>query len=202
MTIPSHLDVVKRARALYNDRSGTDRAHAICAYVAWELRNEPEGAWGRYVKADGATLSADVIACLVPAEPLVYTYDILGDSEGAATPQWAPTTPTGRGERSRWRAPVVPPSPTPQPEPEPEPPPAGDYVTRSEFALYQRAVTQRFEALESRVALLEVEPSGITLDEAIQGVVGAVVVDHHETGRASWPPHRHGVDFGVPLKRK
>ena len=203
MSIPNHLDVVKRARAVYNDRSGTDRAHAICAFVTWELRVQPEGSWGRFLKGDGVTLSADVIGLRVTNQTWVDTYDILGDSEGAAVPQWGPTTPTGRGDLTRWRAAVPPPDPSPQPPtPEPEPPPTGDYVTRAEFDRYRLAQEARLHALEERVALLEVAPDGITLDEAVQAVVDGVVVDQHETGRASWPPHRHGIDPGVALKRK
>ena len=104
MSIQSHLDTVQAARHRYDNLSGGARAQAICAFVVWEHRAE---GWGRFKKGDG-TLSADVIALKVPGEATVHTFDVLGDSENAATPQFGPTQPTGRGDLARWVAPVRP----------------------------------------------------------------------------------------------
>ena len=215
MSIPNHLDVVQRGRALYNDRTGVDRAHAICAFVTWELRSEPEGSWGRFAKGDG-TLSADVIGLRVANQSYVDTYDILEDSEGRAAPQWGPTQPTGKGDLSRWRAASPPPDPNPYPDPGPDPepeppdplPPDGStYITRAEFDTYTHGVDQelmriraRMKAQDDRITALEHAP--VSTVAAVDAVLAEVVVDFHETGRASWPAHRHGVDAGVSLKRK
>jgi hypothetical protein len=105
VSIPNHLGLVQAAREEYAFLSGLKRGHAICARVVWTLRDE---GWGRFRKGDG-TLSADVIALADRAEEAgsqVYTFDILADVEGECVPQWGPTQPTGRGELSRWVAPV------------------------------------------------------------------------------------------------
>jgi hypothetical protein len=49
-----------------------------------------------------------VIALKVAGETQVHTFDILGDSENAARPQFGPTEPTGRGDLARWVEPVRP----------------------------------------------------------------------------------------------
>ena len=119
MSIQSRLETVKAARQRYDHLAGVARAQAICAFVVWEHRAE---GWGRFKKRDG-TLSADVIALKVGGETQVHTFDILGDSENAARPQFGPTEPTGRGDLARWVEPVrpfdVPEPPVPVPVPVP-----------------------------------------------------------------------------------
>jgi hypothetical protein len=120
VSIPNHIGLVQAARTEYANLSGLARGHAICARVVWTLRDE---GWGRFIKGDGS-YSADVIALKVAGDGQVYTFDILADVEGEATPQWGPTQPTGRGDLFRWKAPVPveePPS-WPPPEPPVEPP--------------------------------------------------------------------------------
>ena len=113
--------------------SGEERAYHIVNQVAWDLRADGAGTFYKPSGANYKERSIDVIIY----KPGGETYDILGDAEGIAKPQWTRTKPTGFGDVSKWRAAVPPlvvdpePVPEPEPEPEPEPPPTGDYITRA-----------------------------------------------------------------------
>lgn len=120
--IPDHKNVVVAARAKYNAMpAGVARGGTITNQVAWDLR--AEGA-GTYYKPSGDNYkqrSIDVIIYKTqPGDPAGkgQTFDILGDAEGAAKPQWSRTQPTGYGDIGLWRAPVqpeIPPDPTEPP---------------------------------------------------------------------------------------
>lgn len=152
MPIPNHLDVVKRWRAVYGFLSGTERAFQVCNGVAWELRAE---GCGLYAKPSGPHgVSQDVLIFKPGAE----TFDVLRDAEGAATPQWSRTTPSGFGDLTRWRAATEPVLPGPQPPdppdpPNPEPPPAYD---DTELRLRIGTLELRLQALEQHVSTLSV----------------------------------------------
>jgi hypothetical protein len=129
VSIPNGLNHVKAARAKYASKSGNERAFLICNYVAWQMRNDGAGC---FYKSSGNHYRGASIDVLI-FKPHGYTFDILGDAEGDARPQWSATQPTGRGDVKRWLAPVdpatfdptppLPEPPTPQPPtPEPEPP--------------------------------------------------------------------------------
>ena len=153
------LETVQAARHRYDHLSGIARAHAVCAFVVWEHRAE---GWGRFKKGDG-TLSADVIALKLPGEATVHTFDVLGDSEKAATPQFGPTQPTGRGELARWVAPV-------RPFDVPEPPPVA--VTEHTTAAPQdlAALQAEVAALRSQLDALAARPV-LDLDTVLNAVV-------------------------------
>jgi hypothetical protein len=102
-TIPNHIDIVKAARARYEELQGPERAHRIVNAVAWELRDE--GA-GLFLKTGGtrfADRSLDIIIFQTGE-----TFDVLKDAEGKAEPAWSRTRPTGMGDPQKWRAPVDP----------------------------------------------------------------------------------------------
>ena len=102
-TIPTHLDVVKAARARYDSLTGPERAHRIVNAVAWELRDEGAGLFLKTGGARFADRSIDVII-FKGGE----TFDVLRDAEGKAEPAWGRTKPTGMGDNKKWRAPVDP----------------------------------------------------------------------------------------------
>jgi hypothetical protein len=193
MSIQSRLETVKAARQRYDHLAGVARAQAICAFVVWEHRAE---GWGRFNKRDG-TLSADVIALKVAGETQVHTFDILGDSENAARPQFGPTEPTGRGDLARWVEPVrpfdVPEPPVPVPVPVPVPQPTAPL----DIAALQAEVA----ALRSRLDALAAGP-GLDLDPVLNAVVDQIVVSDAETTQATLGlSHSHGVG-GLTLRRR
>ena len=205
MAVPNHQATVESVRQKYLGCPSKNACVEICNEVAWIHRAEGFGIAEKTsgtlgTRHDGQTASIDGLVYRPPQGGPENFIDILFSADATAPPcaraQWIVHETNIR----KFIPPIAP--QTAPPTPEPEPPPTGDYVTQAQFAAYRQAIDQRFQVLESRVTLLEVEPSGPTLDEAIQAVVDGVVVDFHETGRASWPPHRHGVDIGVALKRK
>ena len=189
MSIQSRLETVKAARQRYDHLAGVARAHAICAFVVWEHRAD---GWGRFKKRDG-TLSADVIALKVAGETQVHTFDILGDSENAARPQFGPTEPTGRGDLARWVEPVRPfdvdeplvPVPVPQP------------TAPQDIAALQAEVA----ALRSRLDALAAG-AGLDLDTLLNAIIDQIVVSDAETTEATLGlSHSHGVR-GLTLRRR
>lgn len=122
VTIPNHVDVVKKWRAVYKDLAGPERAGRIVNAVAWDLRGEGAGTFFKDAGDNWNHRSMDVIIY----KPGGETFDILGDAEGNANPGWARTKPTGFGAISKWRAAVEP--ELGPPEPPPPPPPPSDEV--------------------------------------------------------------------------
>jgi hypothetical protein len=185
MSIQSHLETVKAARQRYDNLAGVARAHAICAFVVWEHRAE---GWGRFKKGDG-TLSPDVIALKVAGETQVHTFDILGDSENAATPQFGPTQPTGRGDLARWVAPVRP-------------------VDVDEVPVPLPVASQDIAALQAEVAALRADLNALAarpmldLDTVLNAVVDQIGVSDGQTTQET-PGLSHGHDVrGLTLKRR
>ena len=127
MPIPNHKDVVTAARAKYAHLTGTERAYYIVNQVAWDLRLEGAGSFfknsGTHYNGPYGPRSIDIVIYKHRAEDPAgkgATFDILGDAEGSAVPQWGRTSPTGFGDVTVWRAPV-------EPEGEPEPPPPANH---------------------------------------------------------------------------
>lgn len=102
--IPNHLSTVTAARNKYSDLSGPKRAYCIVTQVAWDLRSE--GA-GTFFKSSGTQYNERSIDVII-YKPNRETFDILGDAEGEAKPQWRRTEPTGFGDIKLWREPVSP----------------------------------------------------------------------------------------------
>lgn len=128
MPIPDHKSVVVAARAKYAHLSGPERAYHIVNQVAWDLRAEGAGSYfknsGTHFSGPYGPRSIDILIYKNrPGDPAGKgaTFDILGDAEDKAVPQWVRTTPTGYGDVGVWRAPV-----TPEEAPTP-PPPSTDY---------------------------------------------------------------------------
>lgn len=117
--IPNHLDVVQRARVKYASLSGVERAGKIVNQVAWDLKAEGAGAYAKTSGTNYQGRSVDIIIY----KPGGETFDILGDAEGNADPQWGRTTPTGLGDVNLWRA-ATDPGGVIEPPP-PPPPPTG-----------------------------------------------------------------------------
>lgn len=113
VAIPNHLDVVKAARVKYNSLSGAERAGNIVNQVAWDLRGEGAGTFYKNSGDNYNDRSLDVIIY----KPNGETFDILGDAEGAANPQWGRTQPTGFGDVAKWRAATDPGDSIPEPGP-------------------------------------------------------------------------------------
>jgi hypothetical protein len=130
--IPDHKDVVTRARAKYSQvRPSPERGYRITNQVAWDLRGE--GA-GMFYKSSGNQFNQRSIDVVIyktrEGDPSGkgQTFDVLGDAEGDARPQWARTTPTGYGDTKNWR-PAIDPGDAPAPiPPDPTPPPPGDHT--------------------------------------------------------------------------
>lgn len=179
MAIPNHIETVRKWRAVYAGLSGPERAYQIVNGVAWDLGGE---GCGLYAKENGPHgVSQDVVIFRPEGE----TFDILGDAEGQAKPQWSRTQPTGFGDLSRFRPATEPqiPGPGPGPEPPPPPPPpTGDHEARIQ------ALERRCNDLET--TLLE-ETAERMLLERKMGTLRAV----GETSRA-WG-HGHSVDVPV-----
>jgi hypothetical protein len=148
VSIPNGLNHVKAGRAKYASKSGNERAFLICNYVAWQMRNEGAGC---FYKSSGNHYRGASIDVLI-FKPHGYTFDILGDAEGEARPQWSATEPTGRGDIRKWLAPVDPATldpkpPTPQPTPTPEPDPPASINVKAELT----AIRDRINVLLSKI---------------------------------------------------
>jgi hypothetical protein len=149
MPIPNHRDVVERWRAVFDALAGDERAYQIVNAVAYELANE---GCGVYAKPNGPHgVSQDVVIF----KPNAETFDILGDAEGEARPQWSRTAPTGFGDLSRWRAAVRPDVPGTPPEeppgPDPQPTPCDlQPVLEALVALTEKLATLEREVVASR----------------------------------------------------
>jgi len=119
--IPNHKDVVEKMRLKYNSMpAGPERGYTITNATAWELRAEGAGTFFKDSGTQFNNRSIDILIYKHQADDPAgkgKTFDILGDAEGRATPQWARTNPTGFGDERVWRAPVEPPNPNPDPEP-------------------------------------------------------------------------------------
>lgn len=131
MAIPDHKDVVVAARAKYASLPPSEeRAAKITEQVAWDLRGE--GAGGFY-KPSGTNVlerSIDVIIYKHRAgDPAGKgaSFDILGDAEGKATPQWTRTQTTGWADEKNWREPRKPSDVVVPPPVDPPPPSGTDY---------------------------------------------------------------------------
>lgn len=156
VAIPNHKDVVERARAKYASYSGPQRAYLICNQVAWDLRGEGAG----HLFKDSGSEYNDRSLDIIIYKPNGETFDILGDAEGQARPQWSRTQPTGFGNPIDWRAAVDPASivqPGPGPGPEPEPPPTGVCKFQSEPCKFTPDVVlaQRLEEVLQRLERIE-----------------------------------------------
>lgn len=122
VAIPNHLDVVKAARQKYAAESGIKRAGLITNQVAWDLRSEGAGLLAKTSGDNYQGKSADTIIY----KPGGETFDILGNGEGSADPQWTRTQPTGFGDVSKWVAasePAGTSNPPPPVDPPVDPPP-------------------------------------------------------------------------------
>lgn len=145
MPIPNHLDVVKAARAKYASLSGPARAGAIVNQVAWDLRGE--GA-GTYYKPAGDNFNARSLDVIIyqhrDGDPAGKgaTFDILGDAEGNANPQWSRTSPTGYGDSDKWRNATDPGGSQP-----PDPPPPDPNNTKARLEDVQRQLAGALEDL-------------------------------------------------------
>ncbi len=146
--IPNHKSTVEAARRRYQTLpAGPERAYRIVNAVAWELR--AEGA-GMFYKKSGTNYKERSIDIVMYRDG--HTFDVLGDAEGAARPQWSATSPTGRGDPKNWRAPTAPDSPeppAPPPAPLPTTPPPTDPSTQL------TALQSAFSALAARVTALD-----------------------------------------------
>lgn len=100
-TLPNQLAVVEAARVTYDAYTGIERAGRITNHVAWELRNQGVGLVFKNFGNQYRDRSIDVIM----VSPGGDAYDILGDAEGDANPQWSNIAPI---DIDRWRAPVDP----------------------------------------------------------------------------------------------
>src|SRR5215203_2430378 len=102
--IPDHKNVVVNARAIYKALAGRNRAYCIVNKTAWDLRNEGAGTFFKTGESSYLDRSSDIIIY----KPNRETFDILGDAEGVATPQWGRTSPSGFGPIANWRESVDP----------------------------------------------------------------------------------------------
>lgn len=112
-TIPNHIDIVQRARSKYGESIGKERAYRIVNQVAWDLRNEGAGTFYKPSGDNYNERSLDIIIY----KPNGETFDILGDAEKEANPQWARTKPSGFGDLSKWRVATDPGNQEPPPPP-------------------------------------------------------------------------------------
>jgi hypothetical protein len=173
VSIPNLKYLVTEARAKYANLTGEERAYRIVNQVAWDARQRENLRAGLFYKPGGtnfAERSIDVVMILPGGE----TFDVLGDAEGDAEPRWAPTTPTGKGDIQKWRAPVdptlleppppvVPPvthPPTVPTEPEPEqeeeaPVVVPPTVPATENAQILANILSALDGLSKRVLALE-----------------------------------------------
>lgn len=103
-TIPNHKATVTAARATYNHLSGRQRAYCVVNKVSYDLRAENFGTFYKTGDNSYAQRSSDVII----VKPGGETFDILGDAEGSAVPQWGRTSPSGFGPVANWRIPADP----------------------------------------------------------------------------------------------
>jgi hypothetical protein len=138
------------------------------------------------------------------------TFDVLGDAEGDARPQWAPTEPTGRGDIAKWRAPVdpalleppppvVPPvthPPTVPTEPEPPPVVVPPTVPAPDNAAILANVLSALAKLTDRVQALEKHTeTHSAIDARLDKLEAAPYVVHGQTGRTLG--HTHSIILGV-----
>jgi hypothetical protein len=176
VAIPNHKDTVTAARKAYAGLpAGRLRAYCIVNRTAWDLRLDGVGLFYKTGDNGYAGRSSDVVIY----KPRGETFDILGDAEGAAVPQWGRTKPTGFGDVAMWRAPqdpatvtvcgAVAPPPDPDPTPTPDLTPRVEALERQVSALLvavrdlQAALAANGEAdaaLAQRVTALEQAPSG------------------------------------------
>jgi hypothetical protein len=171
VSIPNLKYLVVEARQRYAHLAGPQRAYRIVNAVCWEASKRENLRAGLFYKPRGtnyAERSLDVVMILPGGE----TFDVLGDAENEARPQWAPTEPTGHGDVDRWRKPVDPASLEPPPpvvppvvhpptvptEPDPEPdvpvvtPPV---VPATENAAILGNILSALDDVSKRVAALE-----------------------------------------------
>ncbi len=149
-SIPNHIETVKTARKTYAGLpAGRLRAYCIVNRVAWDLRGDGVGLFFKEGENGYNSRSSDVVIY----KPRGETFDILGDAEGAAVPQWGRTQPTGFGDVALWRAPQDPATVAVcgkvDPPVEPEQPPATDLTGRVE------ALERQVKALASSVTALQ-----------------------------------------------
>jgi hypothetical protein len=180
--IPNHLPTVKAARALYTSLNGPLRAYCIVNKTAWDLRSEGAGSFFKDSGSAYLQRSLDIVIY----KPAGETFDILGDSENTATPQWGRTSPTGFGDVAKWRAPIDPATlsicgailPPVEPPVEPPVPPTSDLAK----------LTVRVTALEQQVTQLTNRV--LSLEQQQYRVKGNTVI--------AWG-HSHAVDMPVTI---
>jgi len=144
MSIPNHLDVVQAARNKFADLSGPQRANAIVNEVAYQLR--AEGA-GTFYKPSGSNYNERSLDIII-FKPDGETFDVLGNAEGDARPQWSRSEPTGFGDVTNWREGVPVQVVEPPPPPPPPPPPVDPGVNvKAELT----AIRDRINALLARL---------------------------------------------------
>jgi hypothetical protein len=129
----NHLAEVKVARNEFAGYPASVERGGRITNRAAILINESLGIveYGLLAKTSGTNWNGYSIDCLMKRTG--ETWDVLGDAEGAAVPQWARTTPSGMSDPAKWRAPVVDtggPLPPPE-EPPPTSPPYDDTELRA-----------------------------------------------------------------------
>jgi hypothetical protein len=214
VSIPNLKYLVVEARAKYAHLSGEERAYRVVNQVAWDARQRENLRAGLFYKPSGtnfAERSIDVVMILPGGE----TFDVLGDAENDAVPQWRPTEPTGKGDVQKWRAPVdpklleppppvVPPVTHPptvptEPEPEPEPPPVvavPPTVPAPENAQILANILSALADVTGRVKALEAHTETHTaIDARLDALEAAPYVVQGETGRTFG--HTHTINIGV-----
>jgi hypothetical protein len=108
-----YKNLVAEERANYGTPLGIENAWRICNAVALRLRQMTgDQRWGLHRKAGN---NFDGYAVDIVAYNGGFMFDVLGDSEGAGTPQWNQSDPT-----TDWAPPV---GDVPQPGPDPDPTP-------------------------------------------------------------------------------
>lgn len=125
--MPDHLAYVRQAREEYDHVPASVERGWLVTNRACELCGEN---FGLLSKPSGTNWNGYSIDCLMRATG--ETWDVLGDAEGIARPQWTRTTPTGMTAPSKWRPHVATTPPPTEPPPEPSPDDLEARVTRLE----------------------------------------------------------------------
>jgi hypothetical protein len=208
--IPNLKNLVVAARAKYASESGPKRAYLIVNQVCIDAQKEGLRA-GLLYKPSGnnyAERSIDVVIIAPGGE----TFDVLGDAEGDARPQWSRTEPTGFGDITKWRAPVdpalleppppvVPPVVHPptvptEPEPEPDPVVVPPVVPAPDNSQILANILSALDSLSKRVAALEKHTeTHSAIDARLDKLEAAPYVVHGQTGRSFG--HTHSIILGV-----
>lgn len=140
--IPNHKSTVVTARIFYAALSGPQRAFCIGNKVAYDLRGEGAGTFFKDSGQGYLQRSLDVLIY----KPKGETFDILGNAENTADPQWGRTKPSGFGDVAKWRPAVDPATLSVCGSVTPPDPPVDPPVPPSDLT----ALTARVTALEAK----------------------------------------------------